>query len=265
MNLPIKPAALIPLAVTLFALIAQAFAQSPKEKPRVPPGVDPGGVAVAIIGSGIDYTRPEIAARLARDGEGEIIGWDFVDNDRRPFAACRANETPPPTSWCLPFPIELLAIGKPSFRIIVLRASPWSPQILVAAVQQANQTPARIVLLALDQAPPLKFLLDAAMRFPKLYFVGVVDRASMETKTTIFRDNYTAIPSDQSNNQAANAIAWGVARSAEYLVSQQPSIDNNGIRCRFEQAPDFVLLPRPHILHQPPPPPGCPDARPMPR
>lgn len=55
--------------------------------PPVPPGTDPGGVAVAIIETGVDYTLPVIAEHLARDGEGEIIGWDFIDNDRLPFKA----------------------------------------------------------------------------------------------------------------------------------------------------------------------------------
>ncbi len=40
---------------------------------------------MVLLTRGLDYTRPEIAKLLARDGEGELIGWDFVDNDNRPF------------------------------------------------------------------------------------------------------------------------------------------------------------------------------------
>ena len=39
------------------------------------------------VTTGLDYTHPDIAARLARDGEGGLIGWDFMDDDNRPFAA----------------------------------------------------------------------------------------------------------------------------------------------------------------------------------
>ena len=70
-------------AILLGPLAASSvFAQDPK----VPPGVDPGLEPIAILTTGLDYTDPAIAARWARDGEGELIGWDFVDNDRRPFA-----------------------------------------------------------------------------------------------------------------------------------------------------------------------------------
>ena len=62
-----------------------AAAQQPANKPRIVPGRDPGGVAVAIIGSGVNYTLPALAGRLARDGEGDIVGLDFEDRDNRPF------------------------------------------------------------------------------------------------------------------------------------------------------------------------------------
>ena len=64
------------------------------DDPKVPAGIDPGLQPIAILTTGIDYTDPAIAARLARDGEGELIGWDFTENDRRPFAAS-PNTTPP--------------------------------------------------------------------------------------------------------------------------------------------------------------------------
>jgi hypothetical protein len=62
-------------------------ALSSQPRPRVPPGRDPGGAAVAILGPGIDYRESDLAARLARDGEGELIGWDMINRDRQPFDA----------------------------------------------------------------------------------------------------------------------------------------------------------------------------------
>ena len=53
--------------------------------PPVPPGRDPGGVLVAVIDTGLNYQLPNIAARLARDEDGRILGYDFWDNDARPF------------------------------------------------------------------------------------------------------------------------------------------------------------------------------------
>ena len=53
--------------------------------PPVPSGTDPGGVLVAQIDSGVNYLLPEIAGRLARDGEGRSLGYDYWDLDSQPF------------------------------------------------------------------------------------------------------------------------------------------------------------------------------------
>lgn len=81
---------LLALLACLFLPLTGASAQT--KKPRVPIGIDPGGVLIAIAAvTGIDYTQKDISDRLARDGEGELIGWDFVDDDRQPFAAAAAG------------------------------------------------------------------------------------------------------------------------------------------------------------------------------
>lgn len=82
------------------ALLGAVLAETPPsqlpepKKPPVPPGRDPGGVAVALIGTGIDYTLPAVARRLARDGEGELIGWDLQDEDRKPFDTSKGAALP---------------------------------------------------------------------------------------------------------------------------------------------------------------------------
>lgn len=158
------------VAAAALSLAAGAFAQTPADKPRVPPGVDPGGTAVAIIGDGIDYTRPEIAARLARDGEGQLFGWDFVDSDRRPFATCAVAASPAqacPTNAALAI-VRLATTA----RLIVIRASPSRPQSLVEAMLLVRQSPARMVLFSFDGQHQVvtQFLHDAANRFPDLVF-----------------------------------------------------------------------------------------------
>lgn len=74
--------------MALLLVVSAAIAAG---KPKVPPGVDPGGVAVALVGPGVDYTQSALAGRLARDGEGELIGWDFRSNDRAPWEAPTAE------------------------------------------------------------------------------------------------------------------------------------------------------------------------------
>ena len=78
------------IAVAAFAVAALAQ----EKKPPLPPGRDPGGMAIALVTTGIDYTVPEVAQRLARDGEGELIGWDLEDQDRKPFDRSKGSTRP---------------------------------------------------------------------------------------------------------------------------------------------------------------------------
>ena len=82
------------LSVLVAATLLAASTEAQEAKPRVPPGRDPGGVAIALIGTGIDYTIPEVAQRLARDGEGELIGWDLEHKDRKPFDKSKGSTRP---------------------------------------------------------------------------------------------------------------------------------------------------------------------------
>jgi len=48
---------------------------------------DVSAVAVAMVDAGVNYLLPIIAERLARDADGEILGFDYWDLNRRPFDA----------------------------------------------------------------------------------------------------------------------------------------------------------------------------------
>lgn len=50
-----------------------------------PEGTDPGGVRVALVDSGLAYDLPLFRDRLARDGEGMPLGYDFWDLDPWPY------------------------------------------------------------------------------------------------------------------------------------------------------------------------------------
>lgn len=55
--------------------------------PPVPPAPEGQGLMVAMIDSGVNYLLPEITRHLARDRNGELIGFDFDEMDARPFDA----------------------------------------------------------------------------------------------------------------------------------------------------------------------------------
>ena len=123
-----------------------ARAQTGPPKPKPPFGRDPGGVAVALIGAGVDYRRPEIAARIARDGEGELIAWDVIDDDARPLEAA-----PTPVRRVPPFAgtamAELFLSHAGNARLIPVRVPDGNPMAIGGALAFASQTPARIAVI----------------------------------------------------------------------------------------------------------------------
>lgn len=124
------------LALLGFALVS---ARAAAQNPAAPAGLDPGGPAIALISTGIDYTDPEIAPRLARDGEGEPIAWDFVDNDLRPFAD---TDTDNGTQLAK---LILSVYGKA--RLINVRISQREPDQLAKAVMFVARTPAQAAIV----------------------------------------------------------------------------------------------------------------------
>lgn len=137
------------LLLALLLLGAGAtLAQKPAQptKPRVPPGMDPGGIAVALIASGVNYTLPSIARRLARDGEGDLLGLDFEDRDNRPFERPETVSGAPPAVQGSALASLLLAEA-PGARIVPVRAKSGDPRSLAGAIAFAAAGPARVAVI----------------------------------------------------------------------------------------------------------------------
>jgi hypothetical protein len=146
-------AAWLPGLVATLALVlaAPSLAQRSAD-PRIPPARDPGGVAIALLTTGLDYTQPDIAAVLARDGEGEPIAWDLVDGDARPFLPS-PNATPPAAGGDGTLLMHALAAGtKGAVRIVPVRIDPMRPAMLAQALAFVARTPARIVVVPMWSA-----------------------------------------------------------------------------------------------------------------
>jgi hypothetical protein len=150
-------AALLVVIPVLLALSAAARTG----KPAVPADRDPGGPAIAVVGDGVDYRDPDIARRLARDGEGEIIGWDFVDDDNRPLAD-PAEES-----------AALARALVPDARLIPIRFDRSQPQSLASALGFAARSPALIVVVAgpLTTDRQSDVIRQAALRFEHLLLI----------------------------------------------------------------------------------------------
>lgn len=151
----------------------RAVAQVGPKKPKPPIGRDPGGLAVAILGAGVDYLRPDIAARLARDGEGEIIAWDILDDDDRPLERPADRGLFPPPFAGTDMALHLLATA-PRTRLIPVRVQDRNAMALGGALAFVAKTPARIAVVLGGGEPsgPWKLFADVAAKAPHLLIVA---------------------------------------------------------------------------------------------
>ncbi len=130
------------LAAVMVAFTLGANHAAVAKDPELPAGLDPGGTAIALISEGVDYTDPEIANRLARDGEGLLIGWDFIDNDPYPFPAPATVLDNGPNGTDLAK--ALLKVYR-NGRLVPLRIDTTDPDSFAKAAAFVARTPARIV------------------------------------------------------------------------------------------------------------------------
>lgn len=171
------------VVATLFVLLAapglSAGETSRKSTdPAVPAGIDPGGVPVAIITTGVDYTDKAIAQRLARDGEGELIGWDLVENDRTPFAPS-PNQTVPEQGGdgtLLAKAILAFNTGEPAAKqmsLVVFKVDGSDKAMIAKAAAYASRTPARTVILPMTggTADDWQLFKEAALSATTVRFV----------------------------------------------------------------------------------------------
>lgn len=167
-------------------LAATTSGHAGEAEPKVPAGRDPGGVPVALIGPGVDYRAPEVFQRLARDGEGDLIGWDFIDHDLKPFAPdadCPIQSCGIAHDRRRADPVRLLLGEAAASRLIVLKTRDGDRGALAAAIAFAARSPARIVpTLAKgsnrgaeqdggDPGPDWPVMIEAARRFSNLMFI----------------------------------------------------------------------------------------------
>jgi hypothetical protein len=148
----------------LIVLIASGAAMAGPADPPVPPGMNSGGTPLALICKGIDYTRENIATILARDGEGEIIGYDFVDDDRRPYARSLTGNIQD---------VSDIVIGEgQAASMVAIRANPQDAISLAKAIGYAAKSPAKIIAIDSTSGVGIAAVIEAASkRFPDHLFV----------------------------------------------------------------------------------------------
>ena len=140
--------------------------------PPVPDGVDPGGVTVAIVDSGVNYLLPVIGDRLARDSGGQVLGFDFWDMDERPF------DSHPSRSIFFPQRhgtrvAGIIAREAPQARLIPYRYPRPDMERMSTLIVKAAASGARIINMSLGSSDELEWAAfeEAALKHPELLFV----------------------------------------------------------------------------------------------
>jgi hypothetical protein len=156
------------LCLRVVAVVLTAIAPLPlsAEHPDIPPGQDPGGTAVSIVSAALDFKQPGLQPRLARDGEGVAIAWDFSSSDAN---AATAEATAMGVASHL---IQDLA-ARSDLRLVPVRIDPHDPATLAKALGFVSRTPAQLVLLDLADHTPLqeKILTSAGEQFSDLIII----------------------------------------------------------------------------------------------
>ena len=192
-----------PAALAAALLLLPVASSLQAEAPAIVPGQDPGGIAIAVIASDIDFQRPDVLPRLARDGEGLAIAWDFSTG----------LDVPPPGNPTQGAAEELLSplARRHDVRLILVRFEPEDLQSLAKAVSFASRTPAALAIVASTASKPEQSTLleQASHRFPGLAILAPAPPPRKdETKKTVKPD--PAQKPDLSQVEASPSL-WRIA------------------------------------------------------
>ena len=206
--------------------------------PAVPAGRDPGGVLVAVIDTGVNYELPNVTARLARDDDGALVGYDFWDDDDRPFDL--------DTGRSAFFPLHhgtavtsIILREAPSARIAPYRFPRPDMTRMDDVIGHAARAGARIVNLAMGSNRPTDWeAFEAAARsHPHMLFVVSAGNDGRDIDTVpvypaaLDLDNMITVTSADSFGKLADGSNWG-RRHVDVMVPGErvPVIDHRGVR-----------------------------------
>jgi hypothetical protein len=197
----------------------------------VPPGSPPAGVPVAVVDSGVNYTLAPVARRLARDGDGRILGWDYWDDDPRPF------DSHPSRSPFLPArhgtrTASVLLQDAPVATLVPMRYPRADMSRMAALVGDVASHGVGIVNLSLGgrEAEPWRAFEAAARAHPDILFVASAGNDGRDLDrdpvypAVLALDNLVTVTSSDAEGRPAPGSNWGagsvdLAVPAEGLIA----------------------------------------------
>ena len=200
--------------------------------PPVPAGKDPPGIAVGLVDSGVNYLLPEIAARLARGPDGQILGYDYGDLDRRPFDVEPSSDPFFPDHHGTEV-ASLLLEAVPVAKLVPYRYPRQAMERMTALIEDAAIHEVRLMNVSLTGTDRTEWLgfETAARAHPNMLFVVAAGNAGHDLQS---------FPTYPAGFQLANMI---VVTSASADGRLTPAV-NFGARAVDVMAPgeDLVAL-----------------------
>jgi len=204
--------------------------------PPVPEGTDPGGVLVALIDTGINYTLTEFALRLARDGAGRLLGYDYWDMDERPYDMEPARSVFYPLHHGTAVASVLLAEA-PQVRLAVYRYPRPQMDRFADLVAHADRSGAQIVNLAMgsNRLEEWQAMEKAARARPHMLFIVSAGNDGRDIDeepvypAALTPDNFLVVTSADGFGRLAEGSNWG-RTSVDVMVpgEQIDVIDHRG-------------------------------------
>jgi len=185
--------------------------------PAVPPGIDFGGVRVGQIDSGVNYRLPEIASRLARDTAGFSLGWDYWDDDPRPF-----DMSPVPNPF---FPLHhgtavasVLLREAPAASLVPYRYPRPTMARMAELIDAAAEAGVTIMMVPMGsrRAGEWHGFLSAALRHPEMLFVVSAGDDGLDLERDALYPasfglaNMLVVTSSDDFGRLAEGANWGV-------------------------------------------------------
>ena len=193
--------------------------------PPVPPGEGHNGLRVAMVDTGVAYDQPFVAERLARRPDGSLVGYDYWDEDPRPYDLdsgrslflARRHGT---------LVASLLLAEAPDIALVPYRVPSRNMTRMAALVEAANRDNVRIIGMPLgSNRKESWYAFEAAARaHPDILFVMSagnygrdIDRKPVYP-ASLGLANALVVTSTQRNGQLGDGSNWG-AMSVDIMVT----------------------------------------------
>jgi len=227
-----------PVAMETLAADLTTVDRTDRFDAAVPRGVDPGGVRVALIDAGLAYDLPLFVDRLARGPDGAALGWDFWDDDSRPYDIDFAGGPFAPFRHGTAV-ASILAREAPNAALIPYRYPRPDMARLGDAVARAAAAGARVIAMPLGsrRAEDWTAFADALAQAPDLLAIVSAGNDGRDIDAeplwpaALDLDRMIVVTSADGFGRLAQGSNWG-ARSVDLMVpaENQPVVDHRGAR-----------------------------------